>query len=76
MSENLEGMFDLDIRMHEIGEEEPDEQSTRILEALRMGFLHGSHPSMHFRDDPSGMTYLDGEFDLGFIAKVIRAALR
>lgn len=68
-------MFARDIELYQIGERDSDAQTEIILKALREGLSNGQHPMSYFRDDPKGTTEIEGEYDLLFIAKVIRAAL-
>lgn len=74
---DLDRMFDRDIELYGIKEREPDELTQTILGALREALIwpdaHGGHGC--FRDSPEGITELEGEYDLAFVAKVIRAAL-
>lgn len=75
---DLSKMFDHDIELYGIMERESDALTKTILAALREGIMwpdaHGSG-YFHFRDDPSGNTDLEGEYNLEFVAKVIRARL-
>lgn len=78
MSDNLEGMFDHDIRMYMLAHDTPmDALAETIHRALRTALLANEHGSGFFRfaDVPGGFTELEGEYDLAFCARVIRAAL-
>lgn len=74
---NPDGMFDHDIDLYEIGERPGDALTETIRAALREALWEaiGAHPSSHILDRPDGITEIEGEYDLTFIAKVIRARL-
>ena len=73
---DLSKMFDHDIELHGIAERESDPLTETILAALREGLLWpDAHPSGYFWAREDGITDLDGEYDLRFVAKLIRARL-
>lgn len=68
--------FDRDIELYGIAERDRDALTETIHKALREALCWpDAHRCGYFRDSPEGTTELDGEYDLLFIAKVIRAAL-
>lgn len=73
---DLDKMFARDIELHGIKERESDALTMTILGALREGLTWpDAHDAGYFRDSPEGITELEGEYDLAFVAKVIRASL-
>ncbi len=74
---DLDKMFDHDIELHGIAERPADATTAIILSALREALLwpdaHGG--SGYFCDAPEGITEIEGEYNLGFVAKLIQARL-
>lgn len=68
--------FERDIAMHHIKTGGThDLLTTRIHWALRMGLNSSEHPSGSFYDRTDGITEIEGEYDLAFVASVIRSVL-
>lgn len=68
--------FDRDIELHGIAERDADALVEIIHKALREALCWpDAHPCGHFRDSPEGTTEIEGEYNLLFVAKAIRAAI-